>query len=229
MIALTRYQLSLLLRSHRWIPPAVLYVLGVAGLGGAALPDGAGLTQGLAWSALLLVPVEAWLTRSMLTAEPAAARACVAAAGGPRRTQVAALTAALLAGAAFGLLGVAWEVFSLGLPRLPATSAIRTGTAFAEVGGGLAAALICLLVGSAIAALLNPPVVRRPAAGMLGTTGAVVLALAWNVSPANAAVRSVGYGSQEKAWPAGVALLAAVVLLALAWLISAQVASRRDS
>ena len=92
-----------------------------------------------------------------------------------------------------------------------------------------AAALICLLVGSAIAALLNPPVVRRPAAGMLGTTGAVVLALAWNVSPANAAVRSVGYGSQEKAWPAGVALLAAAVLLALAWVISAQVAARRDS
>ena len=229
MIALTRYQLSLLLRSHRWIPPAVLYVLGVAGLGGAALPHGAGLTQGLAWAALILVPVEAWLTRSMLTAEPAAARACVAAAGGPRRAQLAALIAALLVGAAFGLLGVAWEAFSLGLPRLPATNAIRSGAAFADLGGGLGAALICLLVGSAIAALLNPPVVRRPAAGMLGTTGAVVLALAWNASPANAAVRSVGYGSQEKAWPAGVALLAAVVLLGLAWAISTQVAARRES
>jgi hypothetical protein len=119
-------------------------------------------------------------------------------------------------------------VFSLGVTRLPATNAIRTGAAVAELGGGLVAALICLLVGSAIAALLNPPVVRRPAAGMLGTTGAVVLALAWNVSPANAAVRSVGYWSQEKTWPAGVALLAAVVLLALAWAISAQVAARRD-
>jgi hypothetical protein len=227
VIALIRYQLSLLLRSHRWIPPAVLFVLGVAGLGGAALPHGAGLTQGLAWSALMLVPVEAWLTRSMLTAEPAAARACVAAAGGPRRAQVAALIAAVLVGAAFGLLGLAWEVFSLGLPRLPGTNAIRTGTAFAEVSGGLAAALICLLVGSAIAALLNPPLVRRPAAGMLGTTGAVVLALAWNASPANAAVRSVGYGSQEKTWPTGVAMLAALVLVALAWAISAQVAARR--
>ena len=228
MIALIRYQLSLLLRSHRWVPAAVLFGLGVAGLGGAALPHGAGLTQGLAWSALMLVPVEAWLTRSMLTAEPAAARACVAAAGGPRRAQVAALIAAVLVGAALGLVGLAWEVFSLGLPRLSATNAIRTDAAFAQVGGGLAAALVCLLVGSAIAALLNPPLVRRPAAGMLGTTGAVVLALAWNVSPANAAVRSVGYGSQEKTWPAGVAPLAAVVLLALAWAISAQVAARRD-
>ena len=228
MIALIRYQLSLLLRSHRWIPPAVLFVLGVAGLGGVSLPHGAGLSQGLAWSALMLVPVEAWLTRSMLTAEPAAARACVAAAGGPRRTQVAALIAAVAAGAAFGILGVLWEVLSLGVPRLAATNAIRAGATFSAIGDGLTAALICLLVGSAIAAVLNPPVIRRPATAMLGTTGAVVLALAWNVSPANAAVRSVGYGSQERTWPAGVALLAAVLLLAAAWVISAQVAARRE-
>jgi hypothetical protein len=63
---------------------------------------------------------------------------------------------------------------------------------------------------------------------MLGTTGAVVLALAWNVSPANAAVRSVGYGSQERSWPAGVAMVAAIALLAVAWAVSAQVAARRD-
>jgi hypothetical protein len=228
VIALTRYQLSLLLRSHRWIPPAVLYVLGVAGLGGAALPHGAGLPQGLAWSALMLVPAAAWLTRAMLTAEPAAARSCVAAAGGPRRAQVAALIAAAMVGAAFGLLGVIWEVFSLGVPRSAATNSIRLDALWSQVGGGLAAALICLLVGSAIAALLNPPVIRRPATGMLGTTGAVVLALAWNVSPANAAVRSVGYGSQEKSWPAGAAMIAAIALLAVAWAVSAQVAARRD-
>ena len=77
MIALSRYELSLLLRSYRWIAPAVLFAFGVFALGGATLRHGAGLGPGLAWSALMLVPVEAWLTRSMLTAEPAAARACV--------------------------------------------------------------------------------------------------------------------------------------------------------
>src|SRR4029077_217385 len=87
VIALTRYQLSLLLRSYRWIPPAVLFGLGVIGLGGGATPRGAGLSEGLAWSALMVVPVEAWLTRSMLIAEPPAARGCVAAVGGPRRAQ----------------------------------------------------------------------------------------------------------------------------------------------
>jgi hypothetical protein len=228
MIALAGYQLSLLLRSYRWIPPVVLFVLGVIGLGGATLPNGAGLSEGLAWSALMLVPVEAWLTRSMLTAEPPAARACVAAAGGPRPTQLAALIAAAVVGSALGLLGVVWELASLGVPRSALSNSIEIGALVSAVDGGLAAALVCLLVGSAVAALLNPPVVRRPAAAMLATTGAVVLALAWNGSPANAAVRSVGYGAEEQTWPAGVALVSAVVLAALAWLISIQVAARRD-
>jgi len=192
VIALIRYQLSLLLRSYRWIPPAMLFVLGVIGLGGARLQHGAGLNQGLGWSALVLVPVEAWLTRSTLTAEPAAARACVAAAGGPRRVHLAALTAALAVGAALGLLGIVWEVVSLGVPRSVPANSIQFGALFSDLGGGLAAWLICLLVGSAVAALFNPPLVRRASTAMLATTAAVVLALAWNGSPANAAVRSVG-------------------------------------
>jgi hypothetical protein len=228
MIALSRYELSLLLRSHRWIAPAVLFALGVFGLGGATLRHGAGLGPGLAWSALMLVPVEAWLTRSMLTAEPAAARACVAAAGGPRRTQVAALIAPTVVGAAFGLAGIVGQVFMLGVPRSVGTNAIRVGNLLSDLGGGLAAGLICLLVGSAVAVLLNPPVIRRPAIAVLGTTGAVVLALAWNGSPANAAVRSVGYAGQERTWPAGVALVAALGLVAAAWTISTQVAAWRD-
>ncbi|MDR2985976.1 MAG: hypothetical protein LBV34_14165 [Nocardiopsaceae bacterium] len=228
MIALARYQMSLLLRSYRWIPPAVLFVLGVIGLGGATLPNGAGLSEGLAWSALMLVPVEAWLTRSMLTAEPREARACVAAAGGPRRAQLAALIAAAVFGSALGLLGIVWELASVGVPRLAGSNAIEASALIGAIGGGLAAALVCLLVGSAVAALLNPPVIRRPAAAMLATTGAVVLALAWNGSPANAAVRGFGYGTQENSWPAGVALVSAVALVAVAWLISVQVAARRD-
>jgi hypothetical protein len=229
MIALVRYEFALLVRSHRGLPPAVLFVIGVAGLGGSVLPHGEGLSQGLAWSALLLVPVEAWLTRAVLIAEPPAARACVAAAAGPRRAQVAALLAAAVAGALFGLLGVAWEVLSLGVRRSVATNSIMAGATLADIGGGLAAVLVCLLVGSAIGALLNPPLIRRPAAAMLATTGAVVLALAWSGSPANAAVRSAGYGAQEKSWPTGAALLAAIALLVVAWAVSAQVAARRQT
>jgi hypothetical protein len=152
----------------------------------------------------------------------------VAAAGGPRRAQLAALIAPAIFGAALGLLGVLWELASLGAPRSKLSNTIDVGALAGAIGGGLAAALICLLVGAAVAALLNPPVVRRPAAAMLATTGAVVLALAWNGSPANAAVRGVGYGGEEHTWPAGVALMSAVALVAVAWVISVQVAARRD-
>ncbi len=112
--------------------------------------------------------------------------------------------------------------------RSAATNSIMAGATLSDIAGGLAAALICLLVGSAIAALLNPPLIRRPAAAMLCTTGAIVLALAWS-APANAAVRTVGYGAQEKSWPTGAALIAAIALLAVAWVVSAQVAARRQA
>ncbi|HSR86313.1 MAG TPA: hypothetical protein VLM11_19215 [Streptosporangiaceae bacterium] len=66
------------------------------------------LASGFDWSAALLVPVVALLTRSMLTAEPAAARACVAAARGPRRAQLATLITAVAGGAGLGLAGVVY-------------------------------------------------------------------------------------------------------------------------
>jgi len=228
VIALIRYYVSLLLRSHRWLPPAVLYVLGVVGLGAARLANGAGLAPSLSWADLMLVPVVAWLTRAVLTAEPPAARSCVAVAAGPRRAQIAALLAAALVGAVIGLAGIVWGLFDSGLVRAKYTNKIEPALTLHVVGGALLAALICLLVASAIGALCNPPVVRRPGPGMLTTTAAVVTALAWNVSPANAALRTSHTGVAASAWPHGVPLLAALVLLAMAWVVSALFAARRE-
>jgi hypothetical protein len=230
LIAISRYHLSLLLRSHRWIPAAVIYVVGVVGLGGIGGPStfhGAALSQGLSWSALMLVPCVAWLSRAVLTAEPSAARACVAAAGGPRRAQLAALCAAAAFAAGFGVVGVIWELITFGVARAQSTNTVLIGATLGDVGHGLVSALICLLVGSAIGAVCNPPVIQRPAASMLTSTGAVVLALVWSVSPANAAVRS-GYGETSSSWPPGLPVIAAIVLLIAAWCISALIAARRS-
>ncbi len=227
-VALTRYQVALLLRSHRWIPPAVLYLLGVIGLGGGGQANGAGLAQGLSWSALMLVPSVAWLTRATLTAEPGPARACAAAAGGPRRAQLAALTAAFGVGACFAIVGVGWTLATNGvITSGPPANAFDPGATASTLFGGLGAALICLLVGSAAGAAFNPPVVVRPAPAMLGTCAAVVFALTWSGSPANAAVRSAGYGMKSTSWPPGVPLVAAVALLGITWVISALFAARR--
>ena len=117
MIALLRYQSANLLRSHRWIFPLITYALLIS-VGGAGQGKRAALPDGLDWSAAILVPVVALLTRSMLTAEPAAARACVSAARGPARPQLAALITAFAAGVVLGLAGAWYELVTAGIrPR----------------------------------------------------------------------------------------------------------------
>jgi len=215
MTALLRYQTANLFRSHRWILPLIAYALlisvGGAGSGGQALGDG------LDWSAAILVPVMALLTRSMLTAEPAAARACVSAASGPARAQLATLLAAFAAGAVLGLAGACYELV---------TSGHKTALLVPFIAG-LGKALVCALVGSSVGTLFNPPLIRHPAAALLSTIAAVVVAWVSSISPANAALHGSGAAIQSAAWPAGVPLAAAFVLLAASWGISCWLAGRR--
>jgi hypothetical protein len=215
VIALLRYQSANLLRSHRWILPLIAYALlistGGAGSGKQALADG------LAWSAAILVPVVALLTRSMLTAEPAAARACVSAARGPARPQLAALITAFAAGLVLGLAGAGYELVISGHKSALAI----------PLAAGLGKALVCALVGSAVGTLFNPPLIRHPAAALLATIAAVVVALVSSVSPASAALRGNGGAIQSAAWPAGVPLLVAFALVAASWAASCWLAGRR--
>jgi hypothetical protein len=213
--ALVRYQAELLLRSHRWVAPLAVYAVFVWFAGG-----GEPLGSVLGWSAAALVPVVAWLTRLMLTAEPGEARACIAAATGPRRAQLAALIAAFSCGLVIGLAGVVFDLIAGRLAGGPAEYA-RT------VAVGLIAMVVCVSVGSAIGALCNPPVVRAVAGAFLGTVGVVTAALVSSISPANAAIRAAGAQPHSPAWPTGLPLIAAASLLALSWAVSAVLAARR--
>ncbi len=224
MIALLRYQTANLFRSHRWILPLILYVVlisvGGVGSGGQDLPPHLRaeiLTDGLDWSAGILVPVVALLTRSMLTIEPATARACVSAASGPARAQLATLLTALAGGAVLGLAGACYALVTYGhhTPLLVPFFA------------GLGKALVCVLVGSAVGTLFNPPVIRHQAAALLSTIAAVVVAWVSSISPANAALHGSGATIQSAAWPAGVPVLAAFALVAASWGLSCWLAGRR--
>jgi hypothetical protein len=223
VIALLRYQSANLLRSHRWILPLIAYALliSVGGTGSGpqatAFMRARALADGLDWSAAVLVPVVALLTRSMLTAEPSAARACVAAARGPARAQLATLIAAFAGGAVLGLAGAAYEL---------ATCGHKTAL-LVPLAEGLGKALVCALVGSAVGTLFNPPLIRHPAAALLSTIAAVVVALVSSVSPASAALRGNGATIQAAAWPAGVPLLAAFALVVVSWSVSCWLAGRR--
>ena len=210
-----RYQTALLLRAHRWAGPVVLYAL-LLGFVGDEQP----LRQGLGWSAAMLIPVVAWLTRSALTLEPDAARSVVAVAGGPHRAHLATLIAPLTGGAVLALAGAAYEIARDQRPDHPA-ALIRV------IVTGLGIALVCLLVGSAAGTLCNPPLVRHPALGIFATMAVVVLALVSDVSPASAALRGSGGTQQSASWLTGLPLLVALALTGVSWLVSTLVAARR--
>lgn len=79
---------------------------------------------------------------------------------------------------------------------------------------GLLAAVACVLVGTAVGAVCNRPVLLRAQCGILATLGLAVVVLVAGVSPANAAVRALVAGSAlvRVEFPV-VALLASVALV----------------
>jgi hypothetical protein len=228
VIALLRYQTANLFRSHRWILPLIAYALLISVGGTSSHPsapsaaelarlEGQALASGFDWSAAILVPVVALLTRLMLTAEPGAARACVAVARGPSRAQLATLLVALAGGLVLGLAGACYEL---------ATNGHQTALLLPFLAG-LGKALICVLVGSAVGTLFNPPLIRHAAAALLSTIAAVVIALVSSISPASAALHGNGATDQSAAWPTGVPLLAAFALVVISWGASCWLAGRR--
>lgn len=76
--------------------------------------------------------------------------------------------------------------------------------------------------------IINPPLIRHPAAALLSTIAAVVVALVSSVSPANAAMHGNGAAIQSAVWPAGVPLAAAFALVVASWTISCWLAGRRS-
>ncbi|MCA1218172.1 ABC transporter [Streptomyces sp. 8L] len=222
MTALLRYQLALLLRSHRWLPPLLVY-LAVLGAGvGAGRP----VLDSLGLAAAALVPVTAWFVRVCVTQEPPAARAVTAAARGTARTHAASLLAALTVSAGLGLPGTA-VVAAISAP----SGAGLTGhvSRVAAAPAGLVAACVCLLVGLAVGALCNRPVLAARGWSILLTLLVAVLTLVVAGSPAKDAVTDLVTGSLSGSVrvPA-LPLAAAVPVAAAAVAVAVRVGARRS-
>jgi hypothetical protein len=221
LTALLRYQFALRLRSHRWLPPLLLYgavmAIGVA-QGGQPLLDSLG------WAAAGLLPSAAWTVRICVTGEPPAARACVAAASGPGRAHLAAVLAALGFSALLGASGVLVVVGIADPHTADHLTYIPRGPAAAA---GLAAVAVSALTGTAVGVLAGPPVLRRAGWSVLATALAAVLVLVASGSPANAAVSGLVTGSRTGAidFPL-LPLAAAGVVAALATLLACRLAGR---
>lgn len=212
MTALTRYYLSLLLRSGRWLPPTMLYAACVA----VGAQGSSRVGDALGYAGAVLVPAVAWLTRATLTAEPEAARHCVAAATGPRRACVAALTAALTGGVVLMAFGAVVMLANVGR--------VRPGEALAAGALTMAA---CALAGTAVGALCNPPVIPRAVLAIPVTGIAALGVIVAGASPVNAAVRGITPSDAGARLPL-VPAFVVVVGTAVCWAVSARAAARRE-
>ncbi|MFE1172450.1 ABC transporter [Streptomyces sp. NPDC058773] len=220
MIALLRYQTALLIGSHRWLPPVILYAAWLA----IGVQSGGPILDAFGYAAGGLLPAAVWLTRVCVTNEPSAARSCAAAAAGPGRVHLACVLTAAGSALLLGVLGTTVAVLlsdphstyhRVAVPVLPAALA------------GLLAALVCLLMGVAIGALSNWPVLRSTGWSIpTGLVGALLL-LVLGASPANAAVSGLvtgsAHGTINTPWlPLAATALIAAVAIASACALSAR-------
>ncbi|WP_406441823.1 ABC transporter [Streptomyces sp. NBC_00631] len=223
MTALLRYQTALLLRSQRWLPPVILYAVFL----GVGVQSGQPVLDSLGYTAAALLPVAAWLVRICVTGEPAAARACVSAARGPARAHLAALLTALTAAALLGtvatLVVTVISQHATNDHRFP-VSPVRAGAA------GLLATLACALLGSAVGALTNRPLLRSPGRAVPTMLLAALLAMVVGGSPAHAAVSGLVTGSESGRIPVSpLPLAAAALLTAAAFTTACALNGRRSS
>jgi hypothetical protein len=175
LLAVVRYYLTLFAGSQRWLAPALLYgiALAIDSAGGDRASDA------FAYSAAFLLPVSAWLTRSMLTTEPPEAVSIVATLVGPARARLTALSAATSYGLLCALIGA--------LVAGVAGSGSTTSTTMA----GLCTELICVLLGTAAGAMAAPPLVPSTGWGVL-LAGLLALGLLIaRFSPADLSIRAL--------------------------------------
>ncbi|MEV5596604.1 ABC transporter [Streptomyces sp. NPDC052496] len=221
MIPLLRYQSALLLRSHRWLPPVLLY----AALLAVGVQSGGPILDSYGVAAFGLLPLAAWLCRICVTNEPPAARSCTAAAAGPGRAHLAAVLTGSLSAAFLACAGTAY----VALVADPHASDHRTAVPVpSAAAAGLSAALVCVLLGTAVGALCNWPVLRSTGWSVLSGLLAAVLLLVVGASPANAAVSGLvtgsAHGTVTLPW---LPLLSGALIAAAATAVACRLSSRR--
>lgn len=212
-LAVVRYHATLFAGSQRWLAPALLYgiALAIDSAGGDKSSDA------FAYSAAFLVPVAAWMTRSILTVEPPESAAMVATLVGPARARLSALSAAT--GCALLCAVVGAIVAAIG----------GAGGTTAEVLAGICTELICVLLGAAAGAVAAPPLVPETGWGVL-LAGILALGLLIaRFSPADLSIRALTAVSNGSALHFPVyALPFALVVTGLAWWLATFSATRHS-
>jgi hypothetical protein len=148
-----RYRVLLAARSRAALAPAVAWLFVLAGVY-AYKPNEVRGSLGV--TALLLVPITAWLAVSLSHAEPGPQRELIAAAQGRGSAEALVLAAAGVAvlGAVLGAIDIAWPLAARSFDQHPSAADIATAVA-AHAG--------CAAYGAALGTLSCARLVARPA------------------------------------------------------------------
>jgi hypothetical protein len=182
MIALVRMRLAGFVRGGRALAPMILglVVLGVIYGGGSSQAAPA-----FGYSAVMLFPVLAWLTKLVLDTEPDVQRRLARLSVGPRREAAAGVLAAAALGLAFCFVAMLapWPFNAIRGP-LPGSRepALATGVAL-----GVLAHLLAVAAALGLGALASRAVTRTIRNGLIvlvvGSVLAVVLGLKGSIAP----------------------------------------------
>jgi hypothetical protein len=142
-------------------------------------------------------------------------------------SQKVAVAQALLGGPELLAGGVVLAVLGAGF-ELATTMRPRHGLGHLAIAG-VAAAVTCLLIGSAIGALCNPPLIRHRGYATMSTAAVAIVAIAASGSPANAAIRATAAGHGGGYHLPFVPVAIAVALAGLTWAVSVLAAPHRAS
>ncbi|WP_069886046.1 ABC transporter [Streptomyces luteocolor] len=209
MSALLRYQTALLARSQRWLPPVILYAVFLS----VGVQGGQPILDSLAYAAAALLPVAGWLVRICVTNEPPAARGCSAAAAGPGRAHLASLLAAFLAAAGLGACAV---LAVTAISDAASTDARTAVPRLAAGAAGLLAMLVSALLGTALGALANWPLLRSAGRAVPALLLGALLLLVTTGSPAHSVLVDLTTGSREGEVPVSLGALAGALAAAVA-------------
>ncbi|MER6942440.1 hypothetical protein ABT294_00325 [Nonomuraea sp. NPDC000554] len=173
MIALAVFRVAAYVRSHRVYQALLLMLALLAIVEGSRAPVGQE-TSALADTAVLLIPVLAWSTRSLLDTEPDQQRTLSAiTVGGRARELGAGLLAALATSVAFAALALGWGLL-LGVSVTPPPD---------EFAAVLAVHGIAVLAGLALGTLTSRSVLPSPAVSIMALLFGFMAMLLLSASP----------------------------------------------
>jgi hypothetical protein len=216
MTALGRYVTASCLDSLRWVPPGLIFVLGLT----AAYASGGEVLATLEIGASWLFPVTAWLTVTTLNDEdPSRAAITAAAAGGLSRARAAKLTVVACVGGLMTLISLALAYAVNGSYFTPDDLAI-----------GFVAHAISVMAGVAIGSLVSRPIVSRTAFAVLTIIAFTVVDIAVPYAPPiRVTLSALNRVHTHQQWAVlGLGVAETVVLSAILLAVSSRLARARS-